>query len=77
VRLKSRCDLRAGTYSVLSRILHKFLFLCRDPNLTPPDHPLLKVKKSKIALFISVQLFVYAASVAISQTIGEKRKEKL
>jgi hypothetical protein len=51
-------------------IVHKTLFLLRDPNLTPVDHPLLKVRKSSIAKFIGIQWLFFAAIVAISETIG-------
>ncbi|GAA95488.1 uncharacterized protein L969DRAFT_15407 [Mixia osmundae IAM 14324] len=51
-------------------ILHKTLFLLRDPKMTPVDHPLLKVSKRTILRFISVQWFVFGASVAVSQTLA-------
>lgn len=51
-------------------ITHKTLYLLRDPNLTPADHPLLKVKKSSVAKYVGIQWFVFAAIIAVSETIG-------
>lgn len=51
-------------------IVHKTLFLLREPRLTPPNHHLRKVRKRQIAKFVGIQWFFFAATIAISQTIG-------
>lgn len=52
-------------------ILHKTLFLVRDPRMTPKDHPLRDVSRVAIAGFVAIQWLFMGATVAISQTIGE------
>lgn len=52
-------------------IVHKTLFLLRDPNLTPRDHPLHGVRKSSIAKFIGIQWLFFAMIIAVSETLGE------
>lgn len=51
-------------------IVHKALFLMRDPSLTPPEHPLLQVRKRAILQFIAIQLFFFAGIMAVSETLG-------
>lgn len=51
-------------------IAHKALFLLRDSNLTPPEHPLLQVRKQSIAKFIGIQLAFFAGMMAVSETLG-------
>ncbi|GAA5910691.1 Bor1p [Sporobolomyces salmoneus] len=51
-------------------IVHKTLYLLRDPNLIPADHPLKEIKKSSILKFIGVQWLFFAAIIAISETIA-------
>ncbi|BGP12253.1 hypothetical protein JCM10213_000054 [Rhodosporidiobolus nylandii] len=51
-------------------IVHKTLFLLRDPNMTPPSHPLYNIKKSTVFKFIAIQWFFFAAIIAISETIA-------
>ena len=53
-----------------SGIIHKTLFLLRDPKLTPPDHPLNTARKRSIIKYIAVQWLFFAAIVAISETVG-------
>lgn len=53
-----------------SGILHRFLFLLRDRNVTSRSHPLFNIKRSSIAKFIGIQLVFVAAMVAISETIA-------
>ena len=48
----------------------KILFLFRDRHLTPANEPLLKVRKSRIVLFIALQLVGFGVTFAIVQTIG-------
>ncbi|KAF2090874.1 HCO3 transporter family protein [Saccharata proteae CBS 121410] len=51
-------------------ILHKFIFLMSEDRFIQRDEPLLTVRKRKIWLFIGLQAFGVACSVAISQTIA-------
>ncbi|GAA6018663.1 hypothetical protein JCM10207_009001 [Rhodosporidiobolus poonsookiae] len=51
-------------------IVHKTLFLLRDPKMTPPTHPLYNIKKLSILKFISIQWLFFAAIIAISETIA-------
>ncbi|GAA5961225.1 hypothetical protein JCM3765_002876 [Sporobolomyces pararoseus] len=51
-------------------IVHKTLYLLRDSNLIPSDHPLKEIKKSSIFKFIGVQWLFFAAIIAISETIA-------
>lgn len=51
-------------------ITRKILYFLRDKRLTPPDEPLRNVRKSRILLFVGVQLVGFGATFAITQTIG-------
>ncbi|CAK5284334.1 unnamed protein product [Mycena citricolor] len=51
-------------------ITQKLLYFLRDKHLTPPDEPLRKVRKSRILLFVGVQLVGFGATFAITQTIA-------
>ena len=51
-------------------IVDKTLFLMRDADLTPRNHPLANVKKSSIFKFVAVQWLFFAATVAVSETFG-------
>ncbi|KAJ7465303.1 HCO3 transporter family-domain-containing protein [Mycena latifolia] len=51
-------------------ITQKLLYFIRDKNLTPSDEPLRKVRKSRILLFVGVQLLGFGATFAITQTIA-------
>lgn len=55
-------------------ITQKILYFLRDKALTPADEPLRKVRKSRILLFIGVQLVAFGATFAITQTVGEWHK---
>ncbi|KIJ19399.1 hypothetical protein PAXINDRAFT_69273, partial [Paxillus involutus ATCC 200175] len=48
----------------------KLLYLIRDKTLTPPDEPLRKVRKSRLILFVAIQLLGFGATFAITQTIA-------
>ncbi|KAF8556671.1 hypothetical protein OG21DRAFT_1458883 [Imleria badia] len=48
----------------------KLLYLLRDKSLTPCDEPLRKVRKSRLILFVAVQLIGFGATFAITQTIA-------
>lgn len=51
-------------------ITRKLLYLVRDKALTPADEPLRKVRKSRILMFVTVQLVGFGATMAVTQTIG-------
>ncbi len=51
-------------------ITRKLLYFLRDKALTPADEPLHKVRKSRILMFVAVQLVGFGATMAITQTIG-------
>ncbi|KAM0750331.1 hypothetical protein T439DRAFT_381031 [Meredithblackwellia eburnea MCA 4105] len=53
-----------------SGIVHKTLYLLRDPALTPPEHPLLDVNRSSILKYISFQWLFFAMIIAVSETIA-------
>ncbi|KAF9516510.1 hypothetical protein BS47DRAFT_1441482 [Hydnum rufescens UP504] len=53
-----------------SGITAKMLFLLRDPTLADTNDPLHKVRKSRIALFVIIQLLGFGATMAITQTIA-------
>jgi len=51
-------------------ISQKIFYLLRDRHLTPVGEPLRRVRKSRIILFLSVELIGFGATFAITQTIG-------
>lgn len=51
-------------------ITRKLLYFFRDKALTPADEPLRTVRKSRILLFVAVQLTGFGTTMAITQTIG-------
>ncbi|KAK7689825.1 hypothetical protein QCA50_006464 [Cerrena zonata] len=51
-------------------ITRKILYFFRDEALTPIDEPLRKVRKSRILLFVAVQLAGFGATMAVTQTIA-------
>ncbi|KAI0262448.1 HCO3 transporter family-domain-containing protein [Gloeopeniophorella convolvens] len=51
-------------------ITQKLLFFLTDRTLTPARTPLRAVRKSRIALFVAVQLAAFGATFAITQTIA-------
>lgn len=51
-------------------ITRKIVYFFRDKALTPMDEPLRKVRKSRILLFVAVQLLGFGATMAVTQTIG-------
>jgi hypothetical protein len=51
-------------------ITRKILYFFRDKSLTPANEPLRKVRKSRILMFLVVQLVGFGATFAITQTIG-------
>lgn len=51
-------------------ITHKIKYLLQDKHLTPRNEPLHKVRKSRIWLFVAVQLIGFGGTFAITQTIA-------
>ncbi|PCH40371.1 hypothetical protein WOLCODRAFT_136829 [Wolfiporia cocos MD-104 SS10] len=51
-------------------ITRKILYFFRDKELTPADDPLRRVRKSRILLFVAVQLAGFGATFAVTQTIA-------
>lgn len=52
-------------------ITTKLLFLARDRGLTPPGHPLLRIRRRlAIWVFVAVELIGFGATFAITQTIA-------
>ena len=51
-------------------ITKKVLYFFRDKALTPADEPLRRVRKSRILLFVAIQLAGFGATMAVTQTIG-------
>ena len=51
-------------------ITRKLLFFLRDKHLTSTDEPLRQVRRSRILLFVAVQLAAFGATMAVTQTIG-------
>ena len=52
-------------------ITKKLLYLIRDKTITSKHDPLNKVRKSRILLFVGVQLLGFGATFAITQTVGK------
>lgn len=52
-------------------ITRRIFYFFRDRALTPDDEPLRRVRKSRILLFVAVQLVAFGATMAITQTIGK------
>jgi hypothetical protein len=51
-------------------ITRKILYLIQDKALTSKHEPLHRVRKSRIILFIGVQLIGFGATFAMTQTVG-------
>lgn len=51
-------------------ITQKILYLLRDKTLVSPTEPLRKVRKSRVMMFVGVQLVGFGATMAVTQTIG-------
>ena len=51
-------------------ITRKLLYLLNDRAYTPKDEPLRRVRKSRILLFVAVQLAGFGITMAVTQTIG-------
>ncbi|KAG8713436.1 hypothetical protein FRC11_012170 [Ceratobasidium sp. 423] len=53
-----------------SGVTEKILYLIRDPALIPRREPLRQVRRSRVALFVVIELLGFGATMAITQTIG-------
>ncbi|KAG9088126.1 hypothetical protein FS749_002403, partial [Ceratobasidium sp. UAMH 11750] len=53
-----------------SSVTEKLLYLIRDPALVPRREPLRRVRKSRVALFVGIELVGFGATMAITQTIA-------
>lgn len=51
-------------------ITKKILYLVQDKDLTRKTEPLHKVRKSRIMMFLTVQLIAFSITFAITQTVG-------
>ena len=51
-------------------ITQKILYFLTDHTLTPSTNPLRRVRKSRILLYVALQLAAFGATFAITQTIG-------
>ncbi|KAG1834170.1 HCO3 transporter family-domain-containing protein [Suillus variegatus] len=48
----------------------KLLYLIRDKTLTSPDDPLRKVRKSRLLMFVTIQLVAFGATFVLTQSIA-------
>lgn len=55
-------------------ITQKILYFLKDKALTRPDDPLHNVRKSRILLFVGIQLVSFGVMFGITQTIGAFRR---
>ena len=51
-------------------ITQKIVYFLTDRAMTPYNEPLRRVRKTRILLFVAVQLIAFGATFAITQTIG-------
>ena len=51
-------------------ITQKVLYFLTDRTMTPYSEPLRRVRKSRVLLFVTIQLLAFGATFAITQTIG-------
>ena len=54
-------------------ITQKIIYFLTDRTMTPYSEPLRRVRKTRILLFVAVQLMAFGATFAITQTIGTLR----
>lgn len=60
-----------GTDALLSSgVTEKILYLLRDPQAVSPSNPLNRVRKSRIMIFLLVELLGFGATFAVTQTIA-------
>ena len=64
-----------GTDALITNgITTKLLYLLRDRRLTDHSDPLSKVRKSRLLLFLGIELAGFGATMAITQTVGESSR---
>jgi len=51
-------------------ITKKLLYFVQDRRFTPQNDPLRRVRKSRILLFVSIQLVVFGVTFGVTQTIA-------
>ena len=51
-------------------ITKKVYYLIRDKSAVPPKEPLQRVRRSRLLLFVAIQLLGFGATMAITQTVG-------
>jgi hypothetical protein len=68
-----------GTDALLtSGVTEKMLYLVRDPRAISPTDPLNKVRRSRILIFLIVELIGFGATFAITQVGGfDTTRERL
>ncbi|KAH7322128.1 HCO3 transporter family-domain-containing protein [Rhizoctonia solani] len=54
----------------ISAVTEKLLYLIRDPAMVPRSEPLRRVRRSRVALFVAIELIGFGATMAITQTIA-------
>ncbi|CAE6437773.1 unnamed protein product [Rhizoctonia solani] len=54
----------------ISAVTEKLLYLIRDPVMIPRSEPLRRVRRSRVALFVAIELVGFGATMAITQTIA-------
>ncbi|CAE6496181.1 unnamed protein product [Rhizoctonia solani] len=54
----------------VSAVTEKLLYLIRDPVMIPRSEPLRKVRRSRVALFVAIELIGFGATMAVTQTIA-------
>jgi boron transporter len=51
-------------------VTQKLWYFFRDDDLVPKSEPLRRVRPSRLALFVAIELVGFGATFAITQTIG-------
>jgi boron transporter len=51
-------------------VTQKLWYFFRDDHLVPKSEPLRRVRPSRLALFVAIELVGFGATFAITQTIG-------
>jgi hypothetical protein len=65
-----------GTDALLSSgVTEKMLYLIRDPRAISPNDPLRQVRRSRIALFVLIELIGFGATFAITQVSCLRRHD--
>ncbi|KAF8695190.1 HCO3- transporter family, partial [Rhizoctonia solani] len=54
----------------VSAVTEKLLYLIRDPAMVSRSEPLRKVRRSRVTLFVAIELIGFGATMAVTQTIA-------